>query len=229
MLAQSVTGDARRRDLGLALADVRTLVRRLSGVRASTRTEQRALEAGRTWSRQPATIRNRRRGARRRRFQGQGRGACASGTRREVGGRGEANRGTLRRGCSRSSPMGRTLGLSRTPPLGSGPPACAEAVDSGRQPGEPRSMRRPPCPTVNARATIFPTKSASSSRARRRRAGHRRERRIVRERLAALDAQADRIELDLLDLATRFCEPLRLLPELGPLFRQLESEATVPA
>jgi serine/threonine-protein kinase len=45
------------------------------------------------------------------------------------------------------------------------------------------------------------------------------------KRVAELNARAERIEAQLIKLATRFCEPLRARPELGALFQQLESEA----
>jgi serine/threonine-protein kinase len=37
--------------------------------------------------------------------------------------------------------------------------------------------------------------------------------------------EADRIEAELLELTTRFCQPLRARPELAPLFKELETEA----
>ncbi len=45
------------------------------------------------------------------------------------------------------------------------------------------------------------------------------------KRLIDLNQQAERLEVALVKLATSFCEPLRSKPELGPLFRELESEA----
>ncbi len=51
------------------------------------------------------------------------------------------------------------------------------------------------------------------------------EREASQKRLVDLNAQAERHEGQLLQLATRFCEPLRSRPDLGPLFQQLESEA----
>jgi serine/threonine-protein kinase len=44
---------------------------------------------------------------------------------------------------------------------------------------------------------------------------------MIRER----DAEADRLETELLELTARFCEPLRARPELAPLFKELEPEA----
>ncbi len=47
--------------------------------------------------------------------------------------------------------------------------------------------------------------------------------------LESLGRTAGALEDELLALASRFCEPLRSLPELGPLFRELEAEAEVAA
>jgi serine/threonine protein kinase len=52
-----------------------------------------------------------------------------------------------------------------------------------------------------------------------------REHETAHERVVELNAGAERIEAHLVELATRFCEPLRARPELGPLFRRLESQA----
>jgi tRNA A-37 threonylcarbamoyl transferase component Bud32 len=46
-----------------------------------------------------------------------------------------------------------------------------------------------------------------------------------RERLVESNARAETVEARLLVLAARFCEPLRARPDLGALFRQLESVA----
>jgi serine/threonine-protein kinase len=51
----------------------------------------------------------------------------------------------------------------------------------------------------------------------------------AQKRVSELNARAERIENQLLKLATRFCEPLRARPELGSLFQQLESEAAAPS
>jgi serine/threonine protein kinase len=48
-----------------------------------------------------------------------------------------------------------------------------------------------------------------------------REHETAQERLADRNARGERIETRLLGLATRFCEPLRARPELGPLFHAL--------
>ncbi len=55
-----------------------------------------------------------------------------------------------------------------------------------------------------------------------------RDRDAAQKRLVDLNARAERNEAQLIQLATRFCEPLRAKPELGGLFQQLESEAAAP-
>jgi serine/threonine protein kinase len=52
-----------------------------------------------------------------------------------------------------------------------------------------------------------------------------RDRDATHKRAIELSAEAERMEHRLLQLATRFCEPLRSRPDLGPLFQQLESDA----
>jgi len=54
-----------------------------------------------------------------------------------------------------------------------------------------------------------------------------RDREATHTRAIELNAEAERIERHLLQLATRFCEPLRSRPDLGPLFQQLESDAAM--
>jgi serine/threonine-protein kinase len=49
-----------------------------------------------------------------------------------------------------------------------------------------------------------------------------RDREAAQKRLVDLNARAERDEAQLIQLATRFCEPLRARPELGGLFLQLE-------
>jgi serine/threonine-protein kinase len=55
-----------------------------------------------------------------------------------------------------------------------------------------------------------------------------RDREAAQKRLVDLNARAERNEAQLIQLATRFCEPLRARPELGGLFQQLETEASAP-
>ena len=51
------------------------------------------------------------------------------------------------------------------------------------------------------------------------------ERDKCRERIESNGKEADTMESKLLDLTTRFCEPLRTRTELAPLFKELEMEA----
>jgi tRNA A-37 threonylcarbamoyl transferase component Bud32 len=51
-----------------------------------------------------------------------------------------------------------------------------------------------------------------------------REHETAHERLLEQNTRAESVEAHLLDLAARFCKPLRARPELGSLFRQLEPE-----
>jgi serine/threonine-protein kinase len=55
------------------------------------------------------------------------------------------------------------------------------------------------------------------------------DREASQKRLVELNARAEVLEGQLLQLATRFCEPLRTRPDLGALFQQLESEASPAA
>ncbi|HEY1693460.1 MAG TPA: protein kinase [Polyangiaceae bacterium] len=52
-----------------------------------------------------------------------------------------------------------------------------------------------------------------------------RDRDATQKRLVDLNTRVERAEAQLVQLATRFCQPLRGRPELGGLFQQLESEA----
>lgn len=51
------------------------------------------------------------------------------------------------------------------------------------------------------------------------------EREKCRARIEANGNKADALETQLLEVTTRFCQPLRARPELAPLFKELETEA----
>jgi serine/threonine protein kinase len=59
-------------------------------------------------------------------------------------------------------------------------------------------------------------------------AGVDRDRDAAQKRAVELSARLERIEQRLLQLATAFCAPLRMRPELGPLFQRLESSQASP-
>jgi serine/threonine-protein kinase len=56
-----------------------------------------------------------------------------------------------------------------------------------------------------------------------------RHREAAHKSVVEVSERAEHVEHQLLELATRFCSPLRGRPELGPLFQQLESEAAATA
>jgi serine/threonine-protein kinase len=51
------------------------------------------------------------------------------------------------------------------------------------------------------------------------------ERAAAERKIIDLNENAERLQASLLQLASKFCEPLRARPELGPLFQELESDA----
>ncbi|MBS2011791.1 MAG: protein kinase [Deltaproteobacteria bacterium] len=51
------------------------------------------------------------------------------------------------------------------------------------------------------------------------------EREKCRKRIEETGNEADRLESQLMELTSRFCQPLRARPELAPLFKELETEA----
>jgi serine/threonine-protein kinase len=232
MLAHPVTGEALRKALSPTLADVRTLVRRLAGVRSSTRTEQRALEG----------LDERGRDSRQRFGAAvDALGLDASKAKEEI----RVSQAQVDESTAQSKRAaehyaeasrevilweGRSAYQEPHPALARAHRTCAEAVDlwsAARQTETDAraalSERERKGDDLSYQIGVLRAALAEDEQV------IERERRFVRERLVALDAQADRIELDVLELATRLCEPLRIIPELGTLFRQLESEATVPA
>ena len=51
------------------------------------------------------------------------------------------------------------------------------------------------------------------------------ERHTCEKGIASLGKQIEKLEIELISLATKFCEPLRTRPELTPLFQELEADA----
>jgi serine/threonine-protein kinase len=56
-----------------------------------------------------------------------------------------------------------------------------------------------------------------------------RDREATRARIVELNAEAENMEASAVQLATKFCEPLRARPEMTPLFQKLEAEAVAHA
>jgi serine/threonine-protein kinase len=231
MLVHPATSDGRRKDLGPTLASVRTLVRRLAGVRSSTRTEQRTLEDLDVRCRES-----------RQRFGAavDALGLDASRAKEEI--RVAKSRVAASTAQSKLAAQcyadavrevifweGRSGYQEPHAALAQAHRDCAQAIDlwsaarrTERDAQALAAERERTGDDLSYQIGVLRGALAEDEQV------IERERRGVRERLAALDAEADRLELEVLELATRFCEPLRILPELSPLFRQLESEATAP-
>jgi serine/threonine-protein kinase len=104
--------------------------------------------------------------------------------------------------------------------------ACADAVDVWR---EGRRRERTATQSVELRERTVSDLDYQIAQLRAALASHEqafdRDREAAQKRVAELNARAERTETELIQLASRFCTPLRSQPELHGLFQQLESEA----
>ncbi len=105
--------------------------------------------------------------------------------------------------------------------------ACADAVDAWREARGRENAARARLTEKERIATdlefqITALRSALTNHEE----GIDRDRDAAHKRSIELSGRADQIEARLLQVATRFCEPLRSRADLGPLFQQLESQAS---
>jgi serine/threonine protein kinase len=102
---------------------------------------------------------------------------------------------------------------------------CAEAVDAWV---EARKSERAAQQAVEGRERTVSDLDYQIAQLRAALAGHEqaleRDHDAAQKHVSELNARAERVEGQLIKLATRFCEPLRARPELGTFFQQLESE-----
>jgi serine/threonine-protein kinase len=106
--------------------------------------------------------------------------------------------------------------------------ACADAVDAWTT---ARKKERAAQVTVEDKERVVTDLDFQISELRAALANHETrvdgERDAMQKQLVTLNERVEKIENQLLQLAARFCEPLRTRPELSPYFQQLESEAAV--
>jgi len=221
-------GAAPRRDLEQTLEDVKKLVHELAALRESSNSEQRKLEDIDTRGRDGRT-----------RFgfavdalgldaskaRGELRAACSDleGLARDSQRAADAYQTTQREVVTWE---GRSGQVEPYPQLARAHRGCAEAVEAWLT---ARTLERTARAVVEEKERtvtdldyqIAALRGALASQER----GIDRNRDATQKRLVELNAGAERAEGGLVQLATRFCEPLRARPELGPLFQQLESEA----
>jgi serine/threonine-protein kinase len=228
MLARTDGALGARRNLEQTLAEVRKLVRELSEVREASAGEQRQLEEIDARGRD---------GRQRFGFAVDALGLDASKARGEL----RASRESLDR-LSRESASGAAgyreaqremirwegrTGLEEPyAQLADAHRACAEAVQTWYA---ARTLERAAQSALETKERMVTDLDYQIAELRTALAHHEqgidRDREAAQRRLVELNARAERVEAQLLQLATRFCEPLRSQPELGTLFQQLESEA----
>ncbi|HEX8790999.1 MAG TPA: protein kinase [Polyangiaceae bacterium] len=123
---------------------------------------------------------------------------------------------------------GRSGGQEPYPQLAQAYRACANAVDAWTT---VRKRERAAQVAVEDKERMVADLDFQISELRTALANHEKrvdeERDTTQKQLVTLNEKVEKIEGQLLQLATRFCEPLRTRPELGPYFQQLESEAAV--
>jgi eukaryotic-like serine/threonine-protein kinase len=227
MLARA-DGAAPRRDLEQTLGEVKKLVRELASLRESSTSEQRKLEDIDARGRDGRT---------RFGFAVDALGLDASKARGEV----RTSRGNLEslaRDSQRAADAykvtqrevvtweGRSGQLEPYDHLARAYRACAEAVDGWlavrtRERAAHALVEEKERTVTDLDYQIAELRGALASQEQ----GIDRARDATQKRLVELNAGAERAEGQLVQLATRFCEPLRARPELSPFFQQLESEA----
>jgi tRNA A-37 threonylcarbamoyl transferase component Bud32 len=217
-----------RRDLDRMLTEVRTHVRELSEVRDASTADQRKLE----------DIDARGRDGRQRfGFAVDALGLDASKARDELRAK-RADLEVLAQDSKRAATAfagaqrevvtweGRSGGLEPYEQLSQAYRNCARVVDEWLV---VRTRERPTQAIVEERERMVTDLDYQIAELRAALAHHEQgiesEREATQNRLVELNTRAERIEGKLVQLATKFCEPLRAKPELGPLFQQLESGA----
>ena len=228
MLARA-DGVSKRADLSGMLGEVKKLVRELSSLRESSASEQHKLEDIDARGRDGRT---------RFGFAVDALGLDASKARGEVRAArsslealaqdsakaAEAYKATQREVVTWEGRSGQTEPYGQ---LAQAYRACAEAVDGWLA---VRTLERAAQAVVEDKERMVTDLDYQIAELRTALASHEqgidRDRDATQKRLVELNSGAERAEGQLVALATTFCAPLRARPELGPLFQQLESDAT---
>ena len=228
MLARA-DGVSRRTDLSGMLGEVKKLVRELSSLRESSASEQHKLEDIDARGRDGRT---------RFGFAVDALGLDASKARGDVRAARTSLEGMTPESAKAAATYkaaqrevvtweGRSGGVEPYGQLAQGYRACAEAVDAWLA---VRTLERAAQAVVEEKERLVTDLDYQIAELRAALADHEqgidRDRDATQKRLVELNAGAERAEAQLVALATTFCTPLRARPELGPLFQQLESDAS---
>jgi serine/threonine protein kinase len=228
MLARSSGVASTRRDLDKTLAEVRALVRELKELRESSASEQHKLEdidargrdgrtrfgfavdaLGQDASKARADARAARTHV----------GQLAEDAKRSVSAFQEAQREAM-------TWEGRSAMKEPYPQLARAYRSAADAVDAWLA---VRTLEKAAVASADDRDRMVSDLDYQIAELRTALANHEtgidRDREAAQRRLVELNARLERSEAQLIQLATRFCDPLRSRPELGTLFQQLESDA----